>query len=123
MWLRLIQFFLLILGPRLIPSLVRRVYLVWKLMFDRRVPLLLKLLLPASLLIIPFARVPLLAVTGFVLLLSLAAFLLVNLAPQDVVEGYAPWRARRRGPHPGEKDSGRVVEGNYSLVDEEDPNK
>ena len=123
MWLRLIQLFLLLLGPRLIPRLLRTASLAWKLIFDNRVPLVLKLLLPASLLIIPFARVPLLAATGFVLLLSLAIFLLVNLAPQHVVDGYAPWRASGRRPRPEERDPAKVVEGSYNLVDEEEPNK
>lgn len=123
MWLRLLQQFLFILAPRFIPRLVRTAYVVWKLMLDSRVPLFLKLLLPATLLVFPFARVPLLGLAGFVLLLSLAVFLLLNLSPRHVVEGYAPWRTRERTADHREQDPSRVVEGNYSLVDEEEPGK
>ena len=123
MWFRLLPTLLMVLGPRFLPRLVRTAYVVWKLMFDTRVPLLLKLLLPATLLIFPIARVPLLGLVGFVLLLSFAVFLLLNLSPRHVVESYAPWRARNATPHDGQQDPSRVVEGNYSLLDEEEPDK
>lgn len=108
--------------PRLVPRLARTAYLVWKLHFDRRVHLLLKLLIPASLVyfLTPIARVPVLGIAGYLAVLSLAVYLVINLAPRYVVEVYAPWRARGGGPG-GEKDPSRVVEGRYRVVDEEEP--
>lgn len=123
MWFRLLPMFLMVLGPRFIPRLVRTAYVVWKLIFDTRVPLLLKLLLPATLLVFPLARVPLLGLVGFVLLLSFAVFLLLSLSPRHVVESYAPWRARNTTTHEDKQDPSRVVEGSYSLLDEEEPGK
>lgn len=123
MWFRLLPMFLMVLGPRFVPPLVRTAYVVWKLMFDARVPPLLKLLLPATLLVFPLARVPLLGFVGFVLLLSFAVFLLLNLSPRHVVESYDPWRARNTTAHKDKQDPSRVVEGSYSLLDEEEPGK
>ena len=110
------------LVPRLAPRLVRTAYLVWKLHFDRRVHLLLKMVIPASLVyfLTPVARVPVLGIVGYLAVLSLAVYLVINLAPRHVVETYAPWRARGGGPS-GEKDPSRVVEGRYRVMDEEEP--
>jgi len=110
------------LVPRLVPRLARTAYLVWKLHFDTRVPMLLKMVIPASLVyfLTPVARIPVLGIVGYLAALSLAVYLLINLAPRHVVEGYAPWRVRGRGPG-GEKDPSRVVEGRYRVVDEEEP--
>ena len=125
MWWRLAFPLIFTLAPRLIPRLARRVYLAWKLTFDRRVPLLLKLLAPATLIYIftPFSRVPYAGPAGFIFLLSLAIWALVKFAPRDVVESYAPWMARERTASDRKQDSSRVVEGKYHMVDEEESNK
>ena len=116
---------IMILAPRMIPRFVRTGYVVLKLLFDSRVPLLLRLLVPASLLyfVHPISRLPYLGPIGFLALLFLASFILLNLAPRDVVEGYAPWRARDRTETRTKGDSSRVVEGRYHLVDEEETTK
>ena len=92
MWFRFAFPLLMILAPRLIPRFVKTGYVVWKLLFDSRVPLLLRLLVPASLIyfVHPISRLPYLGPIGFLVLLFLASFILLNLAPRDVVEGYAP---------------------------------
>ena len=125
MLLRLLMPLLMLMLPRVIPRLIRSAVLVWRLMWDRRVPLLLRLLMPGSLLyfLTPLARVPLPGLIGYVVVLSVVVFLLLNLAPRDVVESHAPWRARRRASDPGERDPSKVVEGSYRLVDEEEPTK
>lgn len=126
MWWRLAFPLMFFMGPRLIPRLVRTVYVVWKLTFDHRVPLLLKLLVPATLLyfVLPLSRLPYVGLAGYLVLLSFAIFLLLNLSPRDVVYGYAPWRAKQRpSTGSGEKHSSRVVEGSYEVVDEEESTK
>ena len=125
MWFRLAFPLIFMFAPRLIPRLVRTAYLVWKLTFDHRVPLLLKLLVPASLiyLVTPFSRLPYgVGLVGFLMLLSLAVFILINFAPRNVVESYAPWRARSTtGSSSRREDPSKVVEGSYHLMDDQDP--
>ena len=60
MWWRLAFPLVLMFAPRVIPRVARTVRLVWKLIFDSRVPLLLRLLVPGSLVyfLTPFARLP-----------------------------------------------------------------
>ena len=125
MWWRLAFPLVFSLAPRLIPRLARRVYLAWKLTSDRRVPLLLKLLVPATLIYLftPFFRVPYAGPVGFILLLASAIWALVKFAPREVVESYAPWMARDGAAREARQDSSRVVEGNYHLVDEEETTK
>ena len=110
---------ILIYAPRFIPRLARTVYLAWKLVLDSRVPLLLRLLLPASLIYLatPPARLPYVGPVGFVLVLALAVYLLVNLAPRHVVEGHAPWMTPRGSGEGSQRDTSRVVEGSYRVVD------
>ncbi len=110
-----------ILAPRVIPRLVRTVYLVWKLYFDHRVPLLLKLLPPATIIyfLTPFARVPVVGLAGYLVVLAFAIFLFLNLSPREVVERYAPWRARTGSTSQTEQDRSRVVEGSFRLKDDE----
>lgn len=117
---------LLIFTPLIIPRVVRTVRLVWKLSFDHRVPLLLRLLVPATLIyfLTPFARVPLVGPVGYILVLLAAIWLLLNLAPRDAIADYAPWRARQRtASSDSKKGSSRVVEGSYHVVDEEEKPK
>ena len=113
-----------LLGPRIITRLVRTAHLVWQLTSDRRVPLLLKLLVPGTVayFLTPISRFPYIGPIGYLAILFLAVRILVNLAPRDVVESYAPWMARRTTPD-GSKGPGspRVVEGTYHLLDEEEP--
>ena len=125
MWWRLAFPLVFTLAPRLIPRLTRTAYVVWKLILDNRVPLLLRLLVPATLVyfILPISRLAYIGPAAYLVLLSFAIFLLLNFAPQDVVEGYAPWRARRSTKDSRNNDSSRVVEGRYHVVDDEESTK
>ena len=130
-WLRLTLPLIWMCAPRLVSWVVRMVNLVWKLTFDPRVPLPLRLLVPAALVyfVIPIGILPdFVPYVGFLddlLVLGLAVLILVSFAPRDVVLRYAPWMARGKGEGPGEMGSSRVVEGSYHLVDEEEstPNR
>ena len=104
--------------------------LVFRLMMDRRVPMRLKLLLPAALvyLVLPMDIVPdILPALGriddiLVILLSLLLFL--GMAPRDVV-----WEHLRRGRASPSKDEGdtkanqRVIDGKYRVIDDEEPRR
>lgn len=97
--------------------------LVYRLMMDRRVPLRVKLILPAALvyLISPFDLVhDIVPVLGriddvLVLILSLAFFL--GTAPRDIVMEHL--RGSRSGDATSSSDEKRkpVIEGEYHVVD------
>ena len=125
MWWRLAFPLIYLFAPRLIPRAIRTAYLVWKLSFDGRVPLLLRLLVPGTLLyfIHPISRIPYLGLAGFVMLLLIAVWILLNFAPEWVVESYAPWRSGGRTTGRRQEDSKKVVEGTGRMVDEEEPGK
>ena len=119
---RLAYPFLFLFGPIILPKLIRTVYVVWKLTIDKRVNILLKLLIPGTLIyfLTPVSRIPLIGFAGYFIVLSVAVYMLLNLAPREVVEEYAPWRVRRdygRGP----RDGDRVVDGSGRIIDEDEP--
>ena len=105
---------LFILGPRLLPHILRFVRLVWRLSFDKRVPILLRILLPASIIyaISPFDLVP-----DRIPILAFAVLLLVKLSPKEVVDehnGVVPPSNR-----PEDKDPNKVVDGTGRVIDDE----
>ena len=113
---------LFFLAPRFIPKLVRYMYLVWKLTLDRRVNILLRLLVPATVLVAAFlaVRIPVLGIIGAVVVLAIGVKALVGLAPREVVQEYAPWRQPNRGGEGrGGNDPSKVVEGKYRMVDDD----
>ena len=99
--------------------------LVLRLMLDRRVPLRLKLILPAALvyLALPFDVIPdILPALGRIddLLVIIGALVIfLGLAPRDVVAEHA-----RGGQGAGGEDAAKpdekVIEGEYRLVDEDE---
>ncbi len=99
--------------------------LVKGLMLDRRVPLRLKLILPAALvyLILPFDLVPdILPVLGRIddvlaLLLSLVLFL--GLAPKDVVLEHLGRPSGSTGRDSSKSDK-NVIEGDYRVIKDDD---
>ena len=97
--------------------------LILRLMLDRRVPLRLKLLLPAAVIYIisPWDVVPdflpFLGRIDDLLALAAAGLLLILLAPRDVLMELAGSPAARRN---ADADSGAttVIEGEYRTLDE-----
>ena len=122
MLLRLLYPLLFILGPRLIPRVVRAVRLAWNLSFDARVPFLLKLLVPGTLVyfLMPIARLHLVGLAGYLVVLSAAVWLLINLSPLEVVSYHAPWRSRGRSAGRSKRDSSEVVDSTGWVVEEEE---
>ncbi|MEK7814326.1 MAG: DUF1232 domain-containing protein [Chloroflexota bacterium] len=112
---------LLILMLRFLPGILRFLRLVWRLTFDKRVPLLLRLLVPLALLytLSPIDlvrdRIPRLGWAADLLVLGLAMLLLTKLAPRHVVEEHLG--NRQTAGRPEEKDPTKVVEGSARLID------
>ncbi len=112
---------LLILMLRFLPGILRFLRLVWRLTFDKRVPLVLRLLVPLALLYLlsPIDlvrdRIPRLGWADDLLVLGLAALLLTKLAPRHVVEEHLG--NRHTAGRPEEKDPTKVVEGSARLID------
>ena len=100
--------------------------LVFRLMLDRRVPLRLKLILPAALvyLAVPVDLLPdIIPVAGriddlFVIIGALVIFL--GLAPREVVAEHARGGGQGAGGEQAAKPDEKVIEGEYRLVDEDE---
>ena len=101
--------------------------LVTRLLLDRRMPLRLKLILPATLiyLVVPFDIVPdLFPVLGriddvLVILIALALFL--GMAPRDLVmEHMGSGRPNPDSENPRTKRGQKVIDGSYRIVEDGD---
>ena len=99
-------------------------------MLDRRVPLRLKLIIPAAILylILPIDLLPdLFPILGhtddlIVIILAVASFLLMT--PRNVVVEYLTGRPADLSADAGARDSrGNVIEGEYRHIEDEDEDK
>jgi uncharacterized membrane protein YkvA (DUF1232 family) len=112
-----------ILGPRLLPGAIRFIRLVWRLTWDKRVPVVLRALVPLAVIyfLLPVDLIPDFARPGFgraddLIIVALAVVLLTKLAPQRVIDehlGKPPASDR-----PEDKDPSNVVDGSSRLIDE-----
>ncbi len=109
-------------APRLLPHLIRFGRLVWRLSFDKRVPLVLRLLLPLAVLytLSPIDlirdRIPYLGRFDDLIFIALALLFLVKLSPKEVVDehnGVAP-----KSDRPEESDPDKVVDGTGRVIDD-----
>jgi len=108
--------------PRLLPGIIRFVRLVWRLSFDKRVPLALRVLVPLAILYalspvdIIRDRLPIVGKFDDVIVLVLAVLLLTKLAPRHVVDEHLGRpRATNR---PEDRDPSKVVDGSARLIDD-----
>ena len=112
------------LAPRLLPKAIPFARLVWRLTFDNRVSIFLRILVPLSLIYVisPIDlikdRLPF-GIGRFddLIILGLALLFLTKLAPKNIVDehmGRAPESNR-----PEEKDPNNVVDGSSRIVDDE----
>ena len=122
MFHRLAMPLLFMVVPRLLPHVIRLIRLVWRLTFDRRVPLLLRMLVPLAVIYVispvDLIRdwVPIVGRFDDVLVLGLSVLFLTKLSPKHVLEdiqGPPPVRAR-----PEDKDPSNVVDGSARVVDD-----
>ena len=111
------------LAPRLLPKAIPFARLVWRLTFDKRVSIFLRILVPLSVIYIisPIDlikdRLPF-GVGRFddLIILGLALLFLTKLAPQNIVDehmGRVPESNR-----PEDKDPDNVVDGSSRIVDD-----
>ena len=123
MFMRIAVPLLLFFVPRFMPHILRFLRLVWRLTIDKRVPLLLRMLLPIAILyaISPFDlvkdSVPILGRFDDLIFIAMALLLLVKLSPKEVVDehnGVIPPSNR-----PEEKDPDKVVDGTGRVIDDE----
>ncbi len=123
MFTRLAIPLLLFFVPRFLPHLLKFARLVWRLSFDRRVPLLLRLLLPAAILyaVSPFDlvpdRVPILGRFDDLIFIAFALLLLVKLSPKEVVDEHNG--VKPSSDRPEDKDPNKVVDGTGRVIDDE----
>ena len=112
------------LAPRLLPKAIPFARLVWRLTFDNRVSIFLRILVPLSLIyaISPIDlikdRLPF-GIGRFddLIILGLALLFLTKLAPQNIVDehmGRVP-----KSNRPEDKDPNNVVDGSSRIVDHE----
>ena len=112
------------LAPRLLPKAIPFARLVWRLTFDNRVSIFLRILVPLCLIYVisPIDlikdRLPF-GIGRFddLIILGLALLFLTKLAPQNIVDehmGRAPESNR-----PEDKDPNNVVDGSSRIVDDE----
>mgnify|MGYP000403842163 FL=1 len=111
------------LFPRVGPPLFRFIRLIWRLNFDKRVPLVLRALVPLAILyfLLPIDLIP--DTLGYLgkfddlIILAMAALLLTKLAPRHVVDEHSG--NKPKDDRPQEKAPDKIVEGSSHIVDDE----
>ncbi|MCL5109853.1 MAG: DUF1232 domain-containing protein [Chloroflexi bacterium] len=101
-----------------------QVRLAWRLLFDVRVPVLHKLIVPATVLYVVWPLdflpdfLPFLGQVDDLSAVVLATMLFVRLAPARLVAEHRADLAGRRRPPAAERD-GSVIDGDYRVLDDE----
>ena len=113
---------LLMLIPRFIPRVFKYIVLIRRLIFDSRVNIIVRSLVPLALVysIVPFDmdRVPYIGRFDDAIVMGLSAFLTIKLSPQDVKDehlGVDPMPKR-----PEDEDPSSVVDGSSRNIDEDE---
>ena len=123
MFQRLALPLLFFLAPRLLPKAIKLGGLVWRLLFDKRVSIFIRALVPLALLYIisPFDlikdRIPVLGRFDDLIVIGLALLFLIKLAPKSVVDehmGVIP-----KSNRPEDNDPDKVVDGTSKVIDDE----
>ena len=123
MFQRLALPLLFFLAPRLLPKAIKLGVLVWRLLFDKRLSIFIRALVPLALLYIisPFDlikdRIPVLGRFDDLIVIGLALLFLIKLAPKSVVDehmGVIP-----KSNRPEDNDPDKVVDGTSKVIDDE----
>lgn len=121
--LRLAIPLLYMFGPRFLPPVIRFLRLVWRLTFDKRVSIFLRMLVPLAVVYVisPYDflndRLPIVGRFDDLIILGLAALILTKLAPKHVVDELTGSGIKRDRPE--DKDPSKVVDGSARIVDDE----
>ena len=122
--LRLAIPLLYMFGPRLLPPIFRFLRLVWRLTFDKRVPIFLRMLVPLAVIYVlsPYDflndRLPIVGRFDDLIIMGLAGLLLTKLAPKHVIDELTG--SSLKSDRPEDKDPSKVVDGSARIVDDDD---
>ena len=122
MWHRLAFPLIFFLAPRLLPKLIRNARLVWRLTWDKRVPIFLRALVPLALLyaLSPFDlirdRIPIIGRFDDLIILGFALLFLLKLSPQHVIDEHSG--KSKISNRAEDKDPSKVVDGTSRLIDD-----
>ena len=123
MFQRLALPLLFFLAPRLLPKAIKLGVLVWRLLFDKRVSIFIRALVPLALLYIisPFDlikdRIPVLGRFDDLIVIGLALLFLIKLAPKSVVDEHMGVIPKSNRPEDNAPD--KVVDGTSKVIDDE----
>lgn len=121
--LRLAIPLLYMFGPKLLPPTIRFLRLIWRLTFDKRVSIFLRMLVPLAIVYVisPYDLlkdwIPVFGRFDDVLILGLATLLLTKLTPRHIVDELSGASLIRNRPE--DKDPSNVVDGSSRIVDDD----
>ena len=111
------------LVPRFLPKAMKFARLVWRLTFDKRVSIFLRMLVPLALIYVisPYDilrdRIPILGRFDDLIIMGLALLFLTKLAPPNIVDEHLDRVTQSERPE--DKDPDKVVDGSSRLIDDE----
>ena len=123
MFHRLAMPFLYFLAPRLLPKVIKFMVLVWRLTFDKRVSIFLRMLLPLAIVYVISPvdllrdRVPIIGRFDDLIVFGLALLFLIKLASPAIVDEHMG--VEPKSDRPEDKDPESVVDGTSRLIDDE----
>ena len=123
MFHRLAMPLLYFLAPRLLPKVIKFVVLVWRLTFDKRVSIFLRMLVPLAIVYVISPvdllrdRVPIIGRFDDLIVFGLALLFLTKLAAPAIVDEHMG--VEPKSDRPEDKDPESVVDGTSRLIDDE----
>jgi uncharacterized membrane protein YkvA (DUF1232 family) len=123
MFHRLAMPLLYFLAPRLLPKVIKFVVLVWRLTFDKRVSIFLRMLVPLAIVYVISPvdllrdRVPIIGRFDDLIVFGLALLFLTKLASPAIVDEHMG--VEPKSDRPEDKDPESVVDGTSRLIDDE----
>ena len=121
--LRLAIPLLYMFGPKLLPPIIKFLRLIWRLTFDKRVSIFLRMLVPLAIVYVvsPYDLlkdwIPIVGRFDDLLILALATLLLTKLTPKHIVDELSGASLNRDRPE--DKDPSNVVDGSSRIVDDD----
>jgi len=123
MFHRLAMPLLYFLAPRLLPKVIKFAVLVWRLTFDKRVSIFLRMLVPLAIVYVISPvdllrdRVPIIGRFDDLIVFGLALLFLTKLASPAIVDEHMG--VEPKSDRPEDKDPESVVDGTSRLIDDE----
>lgn len=123
MFHRLMFPLLYFLAPRMLPKLMKFAVLVWRLTFDKRVSIFLRMLVPLAIVYVISPvdlirdRVPIIGRFDDLIVVGLALLFLTKLASPAIVDEHMG--VEPKSDRPEDEDPESVVDGKSRLIDDE----